>query len=100
MPPKNPFDALLQQNTTNTENPFDSLVGQRQDSNPFNQLLAGTEPQGGFFKRTVKSLGGAIGAIGKVLTAPQAATTALTEQGLEATGVLKQTNMDFRKTMN
>src|SRR3990167_11265804 len=101
MPPKNPFDALLQQNTTNTENPFDSLVGQRQDSNPFNQLLAGTEQQnGGFFKRTIKSLGGAIGAVGKVLTASQAATAALTEQGLEATGVLKQTNVDFGKAVN
>ena len=81
---------------SNTEAPVKTQGVQFNDDD-FNSSQA---PQGGFFKRTVKSLGGTIGAVGKVLTAPQAATTALTEQGLEATGVLKQTNVDFGKAVN
>lgn len=55
----------------------------------FDDLIQTPKQENGIFKRTLKSFGGAVGAVGRGLLAPQQAVTGLVEKGLEKTGVLK-----------
>lgn len=86
--PTNPFESLLG-GQTQQGNPFDSLASQP-GVNPFGDLIGESQPQsGGFLKTTLHSLGGVVGGIGKVLSAPQRATTGVETKLLEKAGVLK-----------
>jgi hypothetical protein len=69
-------------------NRFSGLVNQP-TTNRFANLIEPTQSKEGLLKKTIKSFGGTIGAIGRVLTAGQAATAGVIEKGLEKVGVLK-----------
>lgn len=71
-------------------NRFSGLVNQP-TQNRFANLITPEQPKEGLLKKTIKSFGGAIGAVGRVLTVGQSATAGLIEKGLEKVGVLKPT---------
>ncbi len=86
----NRFQNLIDQPTTVPGmNRFSNVVDQQTQSNRFANLVAPQQSQEGIFKKTIKSFGGAIGTVGRILTAGQQATTGLIEKGLEKVGVLK-----------
>ena len=83
------FDDLL--NTATRPQPlggFNDLLGTSGGSR-FDDLIQPPKQEAGIFKRTIKTLGGAAGALGRALLVPQQATTGLIEKGLEKVGVLK-----------
>ena len=80
------FDDLLTNTPTQT-NPFGELT---LGVNRFDDLIQPPKQEEGIFKRTLKSFGGAIGAVGKALVAPQQATTGLIGKGLEKIGLLEK----------
>lgn len=88
----NRFENLMgsQENILPGINRFSGLIDNSQtQTNRFSNLITPTTTNDGLIKKTIKSFGGAIGAVGRVLTAGQQATTGLIEKGLEKVGVLK-----------
>ena len=82
------FDDLLVNTPTQPRtNPFDDLT--LPQGSRFDDLITPSQQKEGIFRRTLKTFGGAIGAVSNVLLAPQRATTGLIEKGLEKIGVLK-----------
>ena len=82
------FDDLLTNAPTQPRvNPFDDLT--LPQGSRFDDLITPTGQEKGIFQRTLKTFGGAIGAVSNVLLASQRATTGLIEKGLEKVGVLK-----------
>ena len=82
------FDDLLTNTATMPRvNPFDDLT--LPQGSRFDDLITPMKQEKGLFKRTLKSFGGAIGAVGRTLMIPQQATTGFIEKGLEKIGVLK-----------
>src|SRR3990167_3193491 len=78
------FDNITVSPTTGR---FDTLQtkGGRFD----NIKISKQSPAVDVFKKTTKGFGGLIGTVGRILTAPQQATTGLIEKGLEKAGILK-----------
>lgn len=64
-----------------------------QPLNRYADLAIPTAPKEGLFKKTVKSFGGAVGAVGNALAVGQRAITGVLEKGLEKVGVLKDTGI-------
>lgn len=84
----NPFADLLNGQAPQG-NPFDEFAKGPPMGNPFDSLITQPESERGFFKATTHSLGGLVGGLGKILTAPQRATTGVSTSLLESSGVLE-----------
>jgi hypothetical protein len=86
----NRFQNLIDSQATTLPgvNRFSGLINQP-TTNRFADLVAPVQQKEGLLKKTISSFGGAIGAVGRVLTAGQSATAGLIEKGLEKVGILK-----------
>lgn len=91
----NPYAKLLTQQPAQAGNPYEELITNPAQQNPYAALLNNnrTEFQKhtplDLFQSTLHSFGGGIGALSKVLNAPRQFTTGLIEKGLERVGFLQ-----------